>query len=106
MQSSRFFLSSIHSIILDFLPHKRKGSERRIIDSFKRTSHHPKVMKNDGLGKMRKEETKNYYYFDPERQSSKSHRHAESCLGNSEDNARQEQRNQERKTRPWNSLKS
>ena len=47
-------------------------------------------MKNDGLGKMRKEETKNYYYFDPERQSSKSHRHAESCLGNSEDNAKQD----------------
>ncbi len=91
MQSSRFFSPlSIPSFSIFFLD-KRKGSERRIIDSFKRTSHHPKVMKNNGLGKMRKEETKNYYYFDPERQSSKSHRHAESCLGNSEDNARQEQ---------------
>lgn len=32
-------------------------------------SHHLQVLKNAGIVKMRKEGTKNYYYFDPETES-------------------------------------
>lgn len=32
-------------------------------------SHHLQIMKNAGIIKMRKEGTKNYYYFDPEMES-------------------------------------
>lgn len=35
-------------------------------------SHHLKIMKDAGLVKMRKEGTKNYYYFDPEQDSLQS----------------------------------